>query len=126
MAGTDWIEGDVGLPCRCLGRMIAAAHPDALLAGGGRLAASHPAETALALLRPIGVGAGDLEGEDSHRNIGIAAIAQPLLQRMVKEVADKSFNCVTVDGDTSTNDSFVLIATGKAETGDTRGKCAPP
>ena len=31
---------------------------------------------------------------------------------MVKRVADRSFNTVTVDGDTSTNDSFVLIATG--------------
>ena len=29
-----------------------------------------------------------------------------------KEAADKSFNCITVDGDTSTNDSFILIATG--------------
>ena len=43
-----------------------------------------------------------------------AAVAQPLLQRLVKEVADRSFNRVTVDGDTSTNDSFVLIATGRA------------
>ena len=43
-----------------------------------------------------------------------AAVAQPVLQRLVKEVADKSFNCVTVDGDTSTNDSFVLISTGRA------------
>jgi glutamate N-acetyltransferase/amino-acid N-acetyltransferase len=43
-----------------------------------------------------------------------APIAQPVLQRMVREVADASFNRVTVDGDTSTNDSFVLIATGKA------------
>jgi glutamate N-acetyltransferase/amino-acid N-acetyltransferase len=42
-----------------------------------------------------------------------AIIAQPMLDRLVKEVADESFNCVTVDGDTSTNDSFVLIATGK-------------
>jgi glutamate N-acetyltransferase/amino-acid N-acetyltransferase len=41
-----------------------------------------------------------------------AAIAQPMLDRLVKEVADESFNCVTVDGDTSTNDSFILIATG--------------
>jgi glutamate N-acetyltransferase/amino-acid N-acetyltransferase len=31
---------------------------------------------------------------------------------MVKEAADKSFNCITIDGDTSTNDSFMLIATG--------------
>lgn len=43
-----------------------------------------------------------------------AAVAQPVLQRLVKEVADLSFNRVTVDGDTSTNDSFVLIATGHA------------
>ncbi len=31
---------------------------------------------------------------------------------MVREVADRSFNCITVDGDTSTNDAFMLIATG--------------
>ncbi|HTE15572.1 MAG TPA: bifunctional glutamate N-acetyltransferase/amino-acid acetyltransferase ArgJ, partial [Burkholderiales bacterium] len=43
-----------------------------------------------------------------------AAVAQPVLQRMVKEIADRSFNRVTVDGDTSTNDSCVLIATGRA------------
>ena len=43
-----------------------------------------------------------------------AAVAQPLLDRLVREAADASFNCVTVDGDTSTNDSFLLIATGKA------------
>ncbi len=42
-----------------------------------------------------------------------AVISQPMLDRLVKEVADESFNCVTVDGDTSTNDSFILIATGK-------------
>jgi glutamate N-acetyltransferase/amino-acid N-acetyltransferase len=35
------------------------------------------------------------------------------LKRMVKTVADRSFNCITVDGDTSTNDAFMLIATGK-------------
>jgi glutamate N-acetyltransferase / amino-acid N-acetyltransferase len=43
-----------------------------------------------------------------------AAVSHPLLQRLVREVADVSFNRVTVDGDTSTNDSFVLIATGAA------------
>jgi len=42
-----------------------------------------------------------------------AKISQSALNRLVKSVADKSFNCATVDGDTSTNDSFVLIATGK-------------
>ncbi|AXK39195.1 bifunctional glutamate N-acetyltransferase/amino-acid acetyltransferase ArgJ [Crenobacter cavernae] len=44
-----------------------------------------------------------------------AAITRPLLQQLVKEVADVSFNCVTVDGDTSTNDSFMLVSTGKSE-----------
>ncbi len=43
-----------------------------------------------------------------------AAIAQPLLQQMVSEAANRSFNCITVDGDTSTNDALMLIATGKS------------
>ncbi|HTH39518.1 MAG TPA: bifunctional glutamate N-acetyltransferase/amino-acid acetyltransferase ArgJ [Rhodocyclaceae bacterium] len=43
-----------------------------------------------------------------------AGIAPVLLQQLVKEAADNSFNCITVDGDTSTNDSFILIATGKS------------
>jgi len=41
-----------------------------------------------------------------------AAVKPALLQALVRDVADQSFNCVTVDGDTSTNDSFVLIASG--------------
>ncbi|GAB3539847.1 bifunctional glutamate N-acetyltransferase/amino-acid acetyltransferase ArgJ [Noviherbaspirillum agri] len=44
-----------------------------------------------------------------------AKVAQPALEHMVKEVADKSFNCITIDGDTSTNDSFMLIATGAGQ-----------
>jgi glutamate N-acetyltransferase/amino-acid N-acetyltransferase len=43
-----------------------------------------------------------------------AGIDQPLLDRLVSEAADASFNCITVDGDTSTNDSFVLIASGRS------------
>ncbi|MDE1544962.1 bifunctional glutamate N-acetyltransferase/amino-acid acetyltransferase ArgJ [Dechloromonas agitata] len=43
-----------------------------------------------------------------------AGIAQSLLDKLVKEAADASFNCITVDGDTSTNDSFVMIATGQS------------
>lgn len=41
-----------------------------------------------------------------------AKVARKALQAMVKRVADQSFNCVTVDGDTSTNDAFILIASG--------------
>lgn len=43
-----------------------------------------------------------------------AGIAQSLLDKLVKEAADASFNCITVDGDTSTNDSYVMIATGQS------------
>jgi glutamate N-acetyltransferase / amino-acid N-acetyltransferase len=44
-----------------------------------------------------------------------AKVAQPVLDHLVKQAADKSFNCITIDGDTSTNDSFMLIASGAAE-----------
>ncbi len=43
-----------------------------------------------------------------------AAIDPALMQQLVREAADESFNCITIDGDTSTNDSFVLIATHRA------------
>ena len=46
-----------------------------------------------------------------------AGIAQPMLDKLVKEAADASFNCITVDGDTSTNDSFVMIASGQSGAG---------
>jgi glutamate N-acetyltransferase/amino-acid N-acetyltransferase len=44
-----------------------------------------------------------------------APIAPPVLAQLVREVADVSFNGATVDGDTSTNDSFVVAATGRAQ-----------
>ena len=43
-----------------------------------------------------------------------AKVAQPVLEHLVKKTADHSFNCISIDGDTSTNDSFILIATGTA------------
>jgi glutamate N-acetyltransferase/amino-acid N-acetyltransferase len=43
-----------------------------------------------------------------------AAIAPAALQQLVREAADLSFNRITIDGDTSTNDSFVLAATQRA------------
>jgi len=42
-----------------------------------------------------------------------ARVARPILQRIAKATADRSFNAITVDGDTSTNDAFVCLATGK-------------
>ncbi|MEO8144714.1 MAG: bifunctional glutamate N-acetyltransferase/amino-acid acetyltransferase ArgJ [Betaproteobacteria bacterium] len=41
-----------------------------------------------------------------------ARVSRANLQSMLKRVADQSFNCITVDGDTSTNDAFMLVASG--------------
>ena len=43
-----------------------------------------------------------------------AAIAQPVLQRLVSAIADQTFNCITVDGDTSTSDTVIVFATGRS------------
>jgi glutamate N-acetyltransferase/amino-acid N-acetyltransferase len=42
-------------------------------------------------------------------------ISSELLQKLTKEIADLSFNAITIDGDTSTNDSFMVIATGAGQ-----------
>ena len=44
-----------------------------------------------------------------------AAISQSALDVMIQDVVNASFNCITVDGDTSTNDSLILMATGQAK-----------
>jgi glutamate N-acetyltransferase / amino-acid N-acetyltransferase len=43
-----------------------------------------------------------------------ARVAPALLQRCLDDAVDDTFNCITVDGDTSTNDACVLLATGAA------------
>ncbi|OZI78838.1 MULTISPECIES: bifunctional glutamate N-acetyltransferase/amino-acid acetyltransferase ArgJ [Bordetella] len=43
-----------------------------------------------------------------------AGIAQPVLRKLALEIANRSFNRITVDGDTSTNDSFIIAATGQS------------
>lgn len=45
-----------------------------------------------------------------------AKVDATLLRQLLQQAADVSFNCITVDGDTSTNDACVLIATGQAMT----------
>jgi len=42
-----------------------------------------------------------------------AGLARSELRRLTKRVADRSFNAITVDGDTSTNDAFITLATGQ-------------
>jgi glutamate N-acetyltransferase/amino-acid N-acetyltransferase len=44
-----------------------------------------------------------------------AKVAQGLLQDLLRDAANKSFNRITIDGDTSTNDCCILVATGQAE-----------
>jgi len=43
-----------------------------------------------------------------------AGVAQHLINRLAGQLADVSFNRITVDGDTSTNDSFIVMATGQS------------
>ena len=43
-----------------------------------------------------------------------AAIPQPTLQSLLQSVVNRTFNCISVDGDTSTNDTVVLLANGQA------------
>lgn len=42
-------------------------------------------------------------------------IAQKDLDVLMRQVADQSFNCITIDGDTSTNDSFIVMASGASQ-----------
>ncbi|MBK1635009.1 bifunctional glutamate N-acetyltransferase/amino-acid acetyltransferase ArgJ [Rhodovulum adriaticum] len=56
-----------------------------------------------------------------------AKIAQAPLQRMLSRLTDETFNCITVDGDTSTSDTLLLAATGRADApaiDDLRSKAA--
>lgn len=43
-----------------------------------------------------------------------AVVSQVALESMIQYAVNKSFNCITVDGDTSTNDSLILMATNQA------------
>ncbi|HEY9884847.1 MAG TPA: bifunctional ornithine acetyltransferase/N-acetylglutamate synthase [Thermosynechococcaceae cyanobacterium] len=45
-----------------------------------------------------------------------AAVSPPLWQQMLSRAADRSFNQITVDGDTSTNDSLIALANGQSRT----------
>lgn len=47
-----------------------------------------------------------------------AAVSQPALEAMIRYAVSRSFNCITVDGDTSTNDALMLIATGQSGTAE--------
>jgi glutamate N-acetyltransferase/amino-acid N-acetyltransferase len=54
-----------------------------------------------------------------------AVLAPGVAQALVRAAADRSFNRITIDGDTSTNDAFVLIATGRAGHAPVRSLSSP-
>ena len=53
-----------------------------------------------------------------------AAVAPALLQQWAQQLADRSFNRITIDGDTSTNDCCMLVATGAAKNDEIIGENA--
>jgi len=54
-----------------------------------------------------------------------AAIEAPVLQGLLAAATERSFNCVTVDGDTSTSDTLIAFATGRAGNAPIAGADAP-
>lgn len=72
--------------------------------------------TGLATVTGIAKGSGMIR-PDMATMLGFVAtdakVAKATLQRLTRSAADQSFNAITVDGDTSTNDAFVCLATGK-------------
>lgn len=54
-----------------------------------------------------------------------APVAQPLLDQWAAGIADRSFNRVIIDGDTSTNDAFMLVATGQASLAEVGAESDP-
>jgi len=76
-----------------------------------------------AVVSGIAKGAGMIRPDMATMLAFIATNAQAgarELQALLQRVAERSFNCVTVDGDTSTNDSLVLAATGQGPAARTR------
>ncbi len=54
-----------------------------------------------------------------------AHIAQPLLQQALSAAVGKSFNCISIDGDTSTNDTVILLANGFADNAEITSAGSP-
>jgi glutamate N-acetyltransferase / amino-acid N-acetyltransferase len=111
---------------------ITAALPKALLARSGWLEAAEAIMTtdtvAKAFSRKVRLSAGEAVVTGIAKGAGMihpgmatmlgfvatdAAIPRKTLDALARKVADRSFNSITVDGDTSTNDAFMLIATGQ-------------
>ncbi len=111
---------------------ITAALPKALLAKSEWLEAAEAIMTtdtvAKAFSRKIRLSGGDVLVTGIAKGAGMihpgmatmlgfvatdAAIPQKRLQTLIRRVADRSFNCITVDGDTSTNDAFMIVASGQ-------------
>ncbi|HEX6692493.1 MAG TPA: bifunctional glutamate N-acetyltransferase/amino-acid acetyltransferase ArgJ [Burkholderiales bacterium] len=111
---------------------ITAALPRALLAPGDWLSAAEAIMTtdtvAKAFSRKVRLSTGEAVVTGIAKGAGMirpdmatmlgfvatdAGVPRKLLQKLAQKVADRSFNCISVDGDTSTNDAFMLVATGR-------------
>jgi glutamate N-acetyltransferase/amino-acid N-acetyltransferase len=79
--------------------------------------------TGVATVTGIAKGAGMIR-PDMATMLGFVAtdakVGRGELQRLTRRAADQSFNAITVDGDTSTNDAFVCVATGKGPVAKSR------
>jgi len=53
-----------------------------------------------------------------------AAVSQAAIESIIQYAVNKSFNCITVDGDTSTNDSLIVMATNQAENAEVTAESA--
>jgi len=111
---------------------VTAGLPKALLAQSGWLEAAEAIMTtdtvAKAFSRRVRLSGGEVSVTGIAKGAGMihpgmatmlgfiatdASVPRKTLQKLLHRVADRSFNCITVDGDTSTNDAFMLVATGQ-------------
>jgi glutamate N-acetyltransferase/amino-acid N-acetyltransferase len=110
-------------------KLVAAATPDGSDAAAQAIVTTDLVTKSIALEtmfdgRPVRIG-GICKGSGMiHPNMATmlafvtcdAAVSPHLWQQMVSRAADKSFNQITVDGDTSTNDSLIALANGESRT----------
>jgi glutamate N-acetyltransferase/amino-acid N-acetyltransferase len=110
-------------------QLVAAASPDGSDQAAGAIVTTDLVTKSIALEttldnRPVRIG-GICKGSGMiHPNMATmlafvtcdAAVAPHLWQQMLSRAADKSFNQITVDGDTSTNDSLIALANGESRT----------
>jgi glutamate N-acetyltransferase/amino-acid N-acetyltransferase len=118
---------DAGKIARVLDRLAASAKPDALMEAARAIMTTDTfPKVATArvkigesevIINGIAKGAGMIAPDMATMLAFVftdAAIAAPALQALLAKSVERSFNCITVDSDTSTSDTLMLFATGAA------------